>query len=121
MGAELEKSKVVPFVPVEMARGPERVRLRPESGKPPSAKNCKPYVRKRLAKALPEIANALIEKAREGSLPELKMLVQMSGLDEKNASGSVEKRRGKSLEQMLMEDWRKEPLDGADQPYKPIV
>ena len=79
--------------------------------KAPSARNCKPYVRRRLASALPEIADALIDRAQQGSLPELKMLVQMSGLDEKGAAGAAERRRGKSLEEMLMKDWRKEPLD----------
>ncbi len=68
MGGELGKSKVVPFAPNEPTRSPERSRPGPESGsrRTPSANNCKPYVRKRLAQALPEIADALIEKAQQG-------------------------------------------------------
>ena len=111
MGGELEKNKVLPFAPAEVQR---KASSAVGGRKAPSAKNCRPYVRRRLARALPEIADALIDKAQTGSLPELKMLVQMSGLDDKDTSSPAEKRRGKSLEEMLMEDWRKESMDGPD-------
>ncbi len=111
MGGEQKKSKGARSADGEVSVVPKLSTLQRVSLVPPSAKNCKPYVRKRLAKALPEIANVLIDKAQQGGLAELKMLVKMSGLDDRVAQGTEAKRRGKTLKEMLMEDWRKEPLD----------
>jgi hypothetical protein len=79
---------------------------------PPCARTCKQYMRKRLARALPRIANGLIKGAREGNLGDLKMLVQMCFLDDKEPPKPAGPRRGKTLEELLMDDWRKEPTDG---------
>ena len=79
----------------------------------PGPGSCKTYMRKRLAKALPEIADALIAAAIAGDLPALKMLVQLSGLYDKETAPVSKRFGGRSFEEILLEDWRKEPLDGA--------
>ena len=83
--------------------------LRGKTIRPPRAKNCKRYMKERLAEALPEIADALLDAARQGKLPELKMAVQMSGLDEKQVVPALKRFGGRSFEDILLEDWRKEP------------
>ena len=49
--------------------------------------------------------------ARCGGVPELKALIQLSGLDEKRAIPRNSKPRGRSFADILMDNWRKEPLD----------
>jgi len=80
---------------------------------PPGPRTCKQYMRKRLAKALPQIANNLIKGSLEGNLGDLKILVQMCFLDEREAPKPAGPRRGKTLEELLMDDWRKEPTHGT--------
>ena len=83
----------------------------PKNERRPGPNGCRRYVRRRFAKALPEIATALIEQAKQGKLPELKVLVELSDLDGKRRSAEAARPRGKTIEDRLMEDWRKEPLD----------
>ncbi len=68
-------------------------------------------MRRRVADALPKIADRLIGEALQGGLPALKVLVQLAGLDEKEPAKETSRPRGKTIEEKLMEDWRKEPLD----------
>lgn len=88
-------------------------RVRERTIREPGPRTCKRYMRARLAQALPEIATRLIEASREGSLPELKMLLQMCGLDDKDALPDSKRRRGRSLAEQLLDEWRREPLDGG--------
>ena len=83
-------------------------------GPKPEPEDVRRYVRKRLAEALPEIADTLVKEAVGGGLDELKVLVQMSGIDTKAPPEKPRSRRtGRTLEQILLHDWRKEPLDGV--------
>ena len=79
----------------------------------PGPRNCKPYMRKRLARALPEIADALLKEARHGKLPELKMLMQLSGLDDKDPNPPSKRFGGRTFEDILLDGWRKENEDAA--------
>ena len=97
--------------PPQGAKQPLRERpVRARGSRPRSFKR---YMRERLAAALPEIADSLIKAAIGGKIAELKMLLEMSGLNEKDLAPDPLKRRGKTLEEMLMDDWRKEPADAS--------
>ncbi len=78
---------------------------------PPGPETCKRYTRERLAHALPAIVNRLIGDAVKGELAALKMILQIADLDGKEPGPVTPPHHCKSLEQMLMEDWRKETLD----------
>jgi hypothetical protein len=73
----------------------------------PSQKSHRRYMRERLTADLPAIADSLLKEARDGKLP-----VQMSGMDEKKSSSKPARYRGRSFAEILMDDWRKEPVDG---------
>ena len=77
----------------------------------PGPDDCRRYLRLRVADALPLIADKLIDAALQGALPEIKLLVQLTGIDEKEPAQEASRPRGKTIEEKLMEDWRKEPLD----------
>jgi hypothetical protein len=93
---------------------PARPRKPKKTIPPPGPATCKKYMRRRLAKDLPAIANHLLDGAREGNLGYIKMLVQLCGLDDKEIPKPAAPKRGKTLEELLMEDWRKEPADVPD-------
>lgn len=79
----------------------------------PRPRHCRTFARARFAEALPEIADTLLEQARKGSVAHLKLLVQLSGLDRGDLVPKAAKRRGKSLEAILMDEWSKEPGTGT--------
>ena len=68
--------------------------------------------RKRLMEAIPSIVNTLLEKAETGSVPHMKLLLELSGLDKGRLAPRQEERREKTLEEILMEQWRNEPKYG---------
>ncbi len=75
---------------------------------------CRTYARARFAEALPVIAARLIEEAKQGSVPHLRALLELTGLNKGDVVPGASKRRGKSLEAVLMEQWRKdEEEDGV--------
>lgn len=79
----------------------------------PTAKGVKRFMRRCLAQAMPEIAKTLLTAAKAGKLPELKIAIELSGLHDKNITAKTPKRRGRTFEEILMDDWRKEPVDGS--------
>ena len=58
-----------------------------------------------LVNALPELMQALLEKARHGSVAHIKLLMQ---LERDLAGPEPEEHRGKNLEEILMEQWAKD-------------
>lgn len=74
----------------------------------PRPKYCRTFARARFAEALPEIADTLLQQAKGGSIPHMKLLIELSGLNKGDVVPRVTKRRGKSLEAMLEEEWQKE-------------
>ena len=97
-------------LPEQQVQGTEEQEAKPKRRRP-GPNGCRKYLRGRVADALPEIADTLIAKAIAGALAELKVLVQLSGLDEKKPAKEASRPRGRTIEEKLMEDWRKEPLD----------
>ena len=73
----------------------------------PRPRYCRPFVRNRMAEGMPGLVVVLLKQAHGGSLGHLKVLVQLAGLDKGEVSPPV-KRRQKSLEQVLMEQWAKD-------------
>ena len=60
--------------------------------------------RNEIVNALPALTAALLEKAREGSVAHMKLLIQLErDLDKPGPDEG----RGKNLEQILMEQWAK--------------
>jgi hypothetical protein len=112
-GKRLAGAENEPRSPLQAEKTAPRLRsrlIRPPAG----AKSTKRYVRERFVAALPKIADTLIENAEAGRVPEIKLLVELSGLEQKGTRAKPAKPRGKSFAEWLEEDWRKEPLDGVD-------
>jgi hypothetical protein len=77
-------------------------------GKAPRPANCRVYTRARFAEALPGLMQTLIREAKRGSVAHLKLLVVICGLDQGPVKPAGRKRKVKDLEQILMEDWKRE-------------
>ena len=73
----------------------------------PRPRLCRAYVRKRMAERMPELVELLLKQANDGSLGHLKILVGLAGLDKGEVAPPI-KRREKSLEKILLEQWAKE-------------
>jgi hypothetical protein len=87
----------------------------------PTRRSCQRYIRQRLTADLPAIANALLSAARTGGMPELKMLLHLSGWSDKQEFPRKSKPRGRSFADMLLDHIRKERLndDGSEDPAGP--
>jgi hypothetical protein len=89
-----------------------------EPGTPPEPKpiraprpaNCRKFARGRFAEQLPGIMDKLTEKALAGSVPHMKVLLELTGLD-KTEPPQTSQRKEKSLEAILLEQWRKDEED----------
>jgi hypothetical protein len=65
--------------------------------------------RRTLMKAVPASAEALAKGVGSGSVPHIKLLLQLVGLDEGGLCPEIVRPREKTLEEIVMEQWRKEP------------
>jgi hypothetical protein len=65
--------------------------------------------RKLLVEAIPEIAAKLVTDAKTGSVPHMKLLLQLLGLEDGGLTAKESSRREKTLEEIVMEQWHKEP------------
>ena len=65
--------------------------------------------RRELVDALTEVATKLATEAKAGSIPHMKLLLQLLGLEDGGLTPQKSSRREKSLEEIVMEQWRKEP------------
>ena len=74
----------------------------------PRPKYCRTYTRKRVAEALPEIAEKFVEEAKKGSIQHAKVLMKLGGLDGNDVPKPV-KRRGKGIAGRLLDQLRKMP------------
>ncbi len=79
-----------------------------EFGRAPRPENCMVYTRARFAKALPALMQTLVREAKRGSVAHMKLLVVISGLNQGAGRPADRKRRGRNLEQILMENWRRD-------------
>jgi hypothetical protein len=65
--------------------------------------------RKSLMEAVPDAAAALADGASGGSVPHIKLLLQLVGLDEDGFTPKEVKPKEKTLEEIVMEHWYREP------------
>ncbi len=65
--------------------------------------------RRTLMDAVPKSAKALAEEAETGSVPHIKLLLQLVGLDEGKLVSDEVKPRERTLEEIFMERWNSEP------------
>ena len=81
-------------------------------GRPPRPDLCRRYARKQFAAGLPAILDRLIEESRKGSIPHLKALMTMAGLDkEEPEQPSSGRRRPRSLSELLLRELRRPRTD----------
>ena len=82
----------------------EPVRM-PSAVGAPRPKCCRTFARKRLAEAMPEIVEVLVNKAKGGSVAHTKALAELSGLNRREAEAEKPvRRRGKSFVGALLEE-----------------
>lgn len=65
--------------------------------------------RKNLMEAVPETATALANQAKTGSFQHIKLLLQVTRLDEGGLATVVEKPREKTIVQDVTDGWNQEP------------
>jgi hypothetical protein len=64
------------------------------------------------AEALPEVTETLIREAKKGSVQHLKLLVTICGLNLGGVAPEPKKHPGRNLEQILMDEWKKDKRSG---------
>ena len=74
----------------------------------PRPAHCKRFAKARFAEALPEVMRTLLEQVKNGSVPHLKVVLELTGLDKDEAAPRRSKPKEKTLEQILLEQWRKD-------------
>ncbi len=62
-----------------------------------------------LENALPAVVGKLADEAAKGSVSHMKLLLQLLGLEDGALSRKDEGPRERTLEEILMEQWRNEP------------
>ncbi len=72
--------------------------------RPPTPKNCRNFIRRKTADAMPKIVDAFVEKAIGGSVPHFASLAKVGGFDQKPAPPPPPRRRGKSLARRLLDE-----------------
>lgn len=65
--------------------------------------------RRSMMEAVPDAATALAKQATEGSVPHIKLMMQLVGLDEAGFAPVADQRHEKTLEEILMEKWDQVP------------
>ncbi len=83
-----------------------------ETSEPDSSKSDAELIdiaRKSLMGAVPDAATALADGAKEGSVPHIKLLLQLVGLDEAGFAPVVVRPKEKTLGEFVMEQWYREP------------
>ncbi len=87
---------------VEEEREPEK--KKPAAVGAPRPRGCRTFVRNRMAEAMPEIVEALVEKAKGGSVAHAKALAELSGLTKNEKVEPKRRRRGKTFVGALLEE-----------------
>ena len=65
--------------------------------------------RKSMIEGVPKAATALVERAVVGSVQHIKLLMQLVGLDEAGFAPAAVRPQEKTLEELVMEQWYREP------------
>jgi hypothetical protein len=71
-------------------------------------KDCEKYMRKRVAEALPTIAESFIKKANEASVPHTKVLLALSGLEGRRTP-KAKRHKGQTIAGRLLEQFGSDP------------
>ncbi len=72
------------------------------AGAAPQPKDCRKYVRRRVAEQMPTITTSFLEKAIEGSVAHTKLLLELGGLDGK-VGPKPRRHRGQTVAGRLLE------------------
>jgi len=71
--------------------------------RPPSPKNCRSFIRRKTADAMPAIVDAFVKEAAEGSVRHFATLAKVGGFDKPNPDPPP-RRRGKSLARRMLDE-----------------
>jgi hypothetical protein len=71
--------------------------------RPPTPRNCRSFIRRKTADAMPAIVEAFVKEATEGSVRHFATLAKVGGFD-KPAPDPPPRRRGKSLARRMLDE-----------------
>ena len=101
----MEKKRVAGRFVKDVAEKVSEPVKKPAAVGAPRPRNCRTFARRRMAESLPEIVEALVDKAKGGSVAHAKALAELSGLTKaETVAPKAAKRRGKSFAGMLLEE-----------------
>ncbi len=87
----------------------DHIETEAEQTRPRRPRECIDQARRSLVEAMPDAAKALGAKAGDGSFSHMKLMVQLLGLEKGGLKPRQKVKREKTLEQILQEQWEKEP------------
>jgi len=91
---------------IDDGKGPASAPAAPaKPEKAPSPKNCRNFIRKQTADAMPKIVATFVKKAEDGSVPHFTSLAKVGGFDQRaGAAEAPKKRRTRSLARQLLDE-----------------
>jgi len=72
--------------------------------KSPSPKNCRNFIRRKTANAMPDIVKTFVDKAKNGSVPHFTSLAKVGGFDQHSGATEAPKRKRRSLARQLLDE-----------------
>ena len=76
----------------------------PKRKKSPSPQNCREFIRRQAANAMPEIVRTFVKKAKDGSVPHFTSLAKVGGFDQKPSAADAPRRQRRSLARQLLDE-----------------
>ena len=70
----------------------------------PSPRNCREFIRRQAANAMPEIVAMFVDKAKDGSVPHFTSLAKVGGFDQKPSASDGPRRQRRSLARQLLDE-----------------
>jgi len=80
----------------------------------PQPRSCRTFAGKRLAEAMPDIMQAMVKKAKGGSVAHFKALLEVSGLHRTAVVAKVAQKRGSSLTRALLDEFERDQREAAE-------
>jgi hypothetical protein len=81
----------------------------------PGPRSCRTFAGNRVAEAMPEIMRAMVTRAKKGSVPHFKALLEVSGLNRRAvAPKATQKRGGGQLGRALLEELERNQREAAE-------
>ncbi len=80
----------------------------------PSARRGMAGARKRINDAMPEIADVVVKKAKQGSVPHLKMALQISGVDKRPSRSAAKPAYTQRVERELLRELQDLPSGAVE-------